>query len=122
MSRLLLRALSRPLFAANQAARAPPPAHAPRGSSSQPLHITRCRAPHLLANCGPSAFFARSFTASAPKSDESAAARPPPAAARDDGADDAARKDSAFVSLVVRMFGNSKTERTAIRGLAPYVS
>ena len=109
MSRLLLRALSRPLFPANQAARAP-------------LHITRCRAPHLLANGGPSAFFIRSFSASVPKSDESAAARPPPAAARDDGGDDAARKDSAFVALVVRMFGNSKTERTAIRGLAPYVS
>ena len=36
--------------------------------------------------------------------------------------DEAIVKDSAFVSLVVRLFGNTKTEATAIRGLSPYVS
>jgi hypothetical protein len=36
--------------------------------------------------------------------------------------DEAIVKDSAFISLVVRLFGNSKTEATAIRGLSPYVS
>jgi hypothetical protein len=57
-------------------------------------------------------------TPAAPESDASVL-RTVPEATRSDNSVEAAVKDSAFVSLVVRMFGNTKTERTAIRGLAP---
>ena len=127
MSRVLLRAMWHPRVAVRSVPRLPLPPKASLQSTSALIQlIHRCSSVALPSITRSYVPWTRSFSSSGqsvpstPKPNAATAA-PAPALAPGDSADEPAVKDSAFVSLVVRMFGNTRTERTAIRGLAPCV-
>ena len=129
MSRVLRRAMLHPLVVVRPATRLSlPPQASFQSSSALRRLVYRSSSVAHPQNARSSALWTRTFSSPgqsippAPKSKSvTAAPATAPAATLDDTADEPATKDSAFVSLVVRMFGNTKTEKTAIRGLAPCV-